>query len=74
MAEEEAIAYDFATELQHNKSVSDVTYARALKQFGEQGVIDMTGVVGYYSMLAMILNVAQTPPDDNAPRLPSMPR
>src|SRR5579871_2071638 len=74
MTDEEAIAYDFATELQHNKSVSDVTYARAVKQFGEQGVIDMTGVVGYYSMLAMILNVAQTPPDENVPRLPALPR
>jgi 4-carboxymuconolactone decarboxylase len=42
--------------------VSDATYARALEAFGEQGVIDLIGVSGYYSMLAMMMNVARTPP------------
>jgi 4-carboxymuconolactone decarboxylase len=41
--------------------VCDVTYARAVKQFGEQAVIDLTGAIGYYSTLAMIMNVAHTP-------------
>ena len=43
--------------------VSDATYARALKQFGEQGVIDLIGVNGYYSFLAMMMNVSRTEPD-----------
>ena len=61
MAEDEEIAYDFCTELQAHRSVSDATYARAVGKFGEQGVIDMTGLTGYYSMIAMIMNVARTP-------------
>ena len=61
MAADEEIVYDFCTELRQNQSVSDATYARAVSKFGEQGVIDMTGLVGYYTTLAMIMNVARSP-------------
>jgi 4-carboxymuconolactone decarboxylase len=61
MAEDEAAVYDFVTELLRNKSVHDAAYARLLRKFGEQGVVDATALVGYYSTLAGILNVAQTP-------------
>jgi len=61
MAEDEAAAYEFAIELHHRKGVSDATYARALALFGERGVIDLTGICGYYSFLAMMMNVARTP-------------
>ncbi len=60
MADDEAVTYDFVTELYANKSVSDATYARAVAQFGEGGVIDLLGVVGYYATNAMIMNVART--------------
>jgi 4-carboxymuconolactone decarboxylase len=63
MAEDEAAAYDFSIELHHRKSVSDTTYARALALFGERGVIDLVGISGYYSFLAMMMNVARTPAD-----------
>lgn len=56
-----AAAYDFTAELQSNKRVSDSTYARAVAAFGEPGVIDLTGVQGYYTFLAMMMNVARTP-------------
>jgi len=61
MAADEEIVYDFCTELRQNQSVSDATYARAVGKFGEQGVIDMTGLMGYYTTLAMIMNVARSP-------------
>ena len=61
MAEEEELVYDFCAELRQNQSVSDATYARAAKRFGEQGVIEMVGVTGYYTMLGMIMNVARPP-------------
>ena len=67
MAADEEIVYDFCAELREHRSVSDTTYARAVERFGEQGVIDMTGVVGYYSMLAMIMSVARTPVDAGTP-------
>jgi 4-carboxymuconolactone decarboxylase len=75
MADDEEIAYDFCTELHRNQSVSDTTYARALKRFGEQGVIDMTGLTGYYTVLAMIMNVARTPlPEGVKPPLAAFPK
>jgi 4-carboxymuconolactone decarboxylase len=60
MAQDEAILYDFVAELLANKGVSDATYAKAVGQFGESGVVDILGIVGYYSMLAMIMNVGRT--------------
>jgi 4-carboxymuconolactone decarboxylase len=75
MADDEEIAYDFCTELHRNQSVSDTTYARAVKRFGEQGVVDMTGLTGYYTVLAMIMNVARTPlPDGVKPPLSAFPK
>jgi 4-carboxymuconolactone decarboxylase len=67
MAEDEAITYDFLTELLNNKSVCDATYHRTRNEFGEEGLMDLLGVIGYYSMLAMIMNVARTAiPDGGA--------
>src|SRR5688500_8026075 len=75
MAEDEEILYNFCTELHQNKSVSDATYARMVKAFGEQGVIDAIGISGYYTLLAMVLNTARTPvPAGRAPGLAPFPR
>jgi 4-carboxymuconolactone decarboxylase len=60
MAADEAAGYDFSIELHKNRRVSDTTYARALAAFGERGVIDLIGINGYYSFLAMMMNVART--------------
>ena len=60
MAADEEVVFDFCSELHTNRSVSDATYQRALEKFGEQGIIDLTAVNGYYSFNAMILNVART--------------
>ena len=60
MRNDEAVVYDFITELYANKGVSDATYARAVSVFGEAGVVDLLGVVGYYATNAMIMNVART--------------
>jgi 4-carboxymuconolactone decarboxylase len=61
MTEDEEIVYDFISELQRNKSVSDFTYERAVKRFGEQQIVDMIGLEGFYSTLGMMMNVARTP-------------
>ena len=61
MAEDEEVLYDFVTELLANQGASDATYARSVAKFGESGVIDIVGIIGYYSTLAMIMNVARTP-------------
>jgi 4-carboxymuconolactone decarboxylase len=74
MPEEEAIVHDFTIELLRSQSVSDPVYARAVARFGEQGVIDMVGVAGYYSFLSMMMNTARTaaPAHSAVPPLPSL--
>jgi 4-carboxymuconolactone decarboxylase len=67
MAEDEEIVYDLLTEVLNNKGASDAIYARTVAKFGEQGVIDLLGVAGYYTLLAMVLNVARTAVPEGAP-------
>jgi 4-carboxymuconolactone decarboxylase len=72
MREDETIVYDFATELLQTGQVSDPTYQRTLGKFGERGVIDLVGAVGYYSVVSLVLNVAQVqlPPGETPPLKP----
>ena len=77
LPEDEQVVYDFWTELNHDKSVSDTTYDRAVKKLGEEGVVSMTALNGYYMMLAMVLNVARTPilpANAQVPQLPAFPK
>jgi 4-carboxymuconolactone decarboxylase len=74
MAVDEEIVYDVLTEALQNKSVSDVTYDRGIRQFGEQNLVDVLAIGGYYAMLAMLLNVARTPlPEGKEPGMPHFP-
>jgi 4-carboxymuconolactone decarboxylase len=61
MADDEEILYTLFDEVQRNQGVSDATYARAVAKVGEQGVVDAIGIMGYYTMLAMVMNTARTP-------------
>ena len=74
MVEEEEILYDLCLELQRNHSVSDATYERAVERFGEQGVIEAVSLMGYYTMISMILNTSRAPlPAGAAPALAPFP-
>ena len=66
LAADEAALYDLYDELQRNRSVSDATYARLTSHFGEQGVIDAVAILGYYTLLAMVLNTTRVPVPENA--------
>src|ERR1700712_703680 len=59
MAEDEALVYDFVTELTHTQKVSDETYARAKKVLNDQQIVDLTAVAGNYVMVAMLLAMAE---------------
>jgi 4-carboxymuconolactone decarboxylase len=75
MAEDEEVLYEFATELLQHHSVSDATYARAMAKFGEKAVLDTIGLMGHYSLVAMVLNTARTPVPAGGPaRLEPFPR
>jgi 4-carboxymuconolactone decarboxylase len=56
---DEEIAYRFGTEILRDHFVSDETFAAALGEFGEAGLVDLIGSFGNYSMLAMLLNACQ---------------
>lgn len=72
--QEESAAYEFATELLLNKSVSDPTYARFLGRFGEEKVMDMVGTLGFYTSISMVINVDRTPIEaGTAPLLKPLP-
>jgi len=61
MADDEEALYDFCTALHRDGRVSDAVYARTLAEFGEQAIVDMVGLSGYYTLIAMVLNTARTP-------------
>jgi 4-carboxymuconolactone decarboxylase len=61
MSADEQTVHDFCTDLLNNQSVSDALYARAINRFGEQGVIDIIGLCGYYTLIGMVMNVVRTP-------------
>ncbi|USX13826.1 carboxymuconolactone decarboxylase family protein [Oxalobacteraceae bacterium OTU3CAMAD1] len=60
MAPDEALVHDFCVMLHQRQRVDDDTYAAALAMFGEHGVVDLMGINGYYTFLAMVMNAAQT--------------
>ena len=59
MAEDEALTYDFVTELTTTQKISDETFARAKKVFSDQQIVDLTAVAGNYVMVAMMLAMAE---------------
>lgn len=73
MSDDEEIVYDFTTELQKNKRVSDATFSAAEQRFGKKGVVDMVGISGYYTSLAMQLNTARYQFSGEGPRLSRFP-
>ncbi|MDP3547385.1 carboxymuconolactone decarboxylase family protein [Phreatobacter sp. HK31-P] len=72
MSADEALIYDAVAELLATKRWSDTTYARIVARHGEQGAVEIPTLVGIYSLLALVLNVARTPADgpEGLPRWP----
>ena len=60
MLVDEEVVYDFCMELHRDKRVSDAVYENAVALFGEKGVVDLMGINGYYTLLAMVMNAART--------------
>jgi 4-carboxymuconolactone decarboxylase len=62
MTPDEAAVHDFVREMLETSFVGDATYARVFELFGEHGVVDLTGTVGYFVAVCYVMNVAGTPP------------
>jgi 4-carboxymuconolactone decarboxylase len=65
MPADEALLHDFCRELLETHHVSDSLYKRAHAAWGEPGVVDLVGCVGYFVAICLVMNVAGTPPPDN---------
>jgi 4-carboxymuconolactone decarboxylase len=75
MSSNEEVAYDLVDEVLTSHGVCDATYQRAMASLGESGIIDLLGVVGYFTTVSMVLNVAHTPAESTAvPPLVAFPR
>jgi len=61
LKEDEALALDFALELLRTNGSSEPTYERAVRSFGENGVVELTTLIGYFVMVNWLMNVAHTP-------------
>ncbi len=64
---EEREVYEFSRELLEHGNVGDVAYAAALNRWGAVGVVELTALIGYYSMVAMTLNAHRVPLPDHIP-------
>ena len=62
MKDDEAVVWEFTTQLRRDHGVDDAIYAKALEKFGEQGIMDLIAVNGYYDVVSMTLNVARVAP------------
>src|SRR5262245_13442979 len=67
MKPDEAVVYNFATELLETKQVSDATFKAAKDLLGERGLVDLVGVMGWYGTVSMLLNVDRYPLPDGVP-------
>jgi len=71
MKDDEAALYDLATSLYRDKKVSDPVYKAALEKFGESGIMDIIGIIGYYDLVSMTLITMQAEaPNDSVKPLP----
>jgi len=66
MDRDEAIVFDFCKELLDSRQVSDANFKAAVERFGERGVVDLIGVMGYYHIVSMLLNVDRYPLPEGA--------
>ena len=67
---DEEVALDFTRELLHTHGTSDLTYQSALATFGEQGVVELASLVGYFVMVSWLMNAAHTPAQAGAQGAP----
>jgi 4-carboxymuconolactone decarboxylase len=63
----DATVYDFARHLQQEGRVPDAVYDAARGAFGVTGVVELTALIGYYTMVSMTLNAHGIPLPDGQP-------
>ena len=70
MQPDELVVYNFGDELLRTRQVGDAAFKAVVDTFGERGAVDLTGVMGYYCFVSMMLNIDRYPlPDGEKPEL-----
>ena len=73
VADEEREVYEYARLLVQTGTVPDDVHAAIVARWGARGAVELTGVIGYYTMVSMTLNAHEIPlPDGAAPPLPKL--
>jgi 4-carboxymuconolactone decarboxylase len=72
LSTDEALVYDFISELLADKDISDRTFHAALARFGERTIVELIGVAGYYGFISLVLNANRTPVPDGGKPLPAL--
>ena len=73
MKDDEAALYDLAIALYRDKQVPDAVYGAAREKFGERGIMDIIGIIGYYDLVSMTLITMQAgAPNDSVAPLPAL--
>ena len=67
LPKDERAVYDFIKELYRGKRVGDKTYARLQAILGDDGMVELVGILGYYVLIAMSLNVFRMGPPEGEP-------
>lgn len=70
---DQALIYDFFSQLLNMRDVTDETYRAAVERFGEKALIELIGTAGYYSMISLVLNANRTPAPAGGSPLPPLP-
>lgn len=74
MTADEALVYDFSTQLHRQHKLTDEVFNAAVKRFQEQGVTDLIALLGYYDLVSMTLNAAEVAPPPGGPTLAVPPK
>jgi 4-carboxymuconolactone decarboxylase len=73
MKADETALYDLALQLYRDKRVTNEAYKAARDQFGERGIMDIIGIIGYYDLVSMtLITMEAAPPNDSVPPLPPL--
>ncbi|MCR4265169.1 carboxymuconolactone decarboxylase family protein [Nitratireductor sp. ZSWI3] len=59
---EEALVYDLTCAAHERRQVDDALYARAVEVLGEQRLVDLVGLLGYYTLISLTINIFRIPP------------
>lgn len=72
LSTDQALVYDFVTELLRDKDISDATFTAATARFGEQMIVELIGTAGYYGFVSLVLNAARVPVAEGGRPLPAL--